>query len=206
MVIINKSFFFGAPCTKYIIKFCPHELKSSAIVLFENMISILKNYIYVPYPNNREKYLIEKWIDISNHLLAFGLKIEIDRKIKVIKISSNTKIFDCFIFIKSVKYIKLITRGVPLAIAKISLLPLYSCFIIKLSMYKIKAKVLHKNGELIHVLENLSSCAIIPYGKTVSVVGQYGKLNKIFKYFTTKSSFNLQFRAYKNVRSSLRLV
>ena len=26
-----------------------------------------------------EKYLIEKWIDISKHLLAFGLKIEIDR-------------------------------------------------------------------------------------------------------------------------------
>jgi len=198
-------FLLEAPGIKYITKFCLHELKSSFIMYFKNMISILKNYIYVPYPNSREKYLIEKWIDISKYLLAVGLRIEIDRKIKVIKISSNTKIFDCFIFIKSVKYIKLITRGVPLAIAKISLLPLYSCFIIKLSLTKIKTKLLDKNGELIHILENLSNCAIIPYGKTVSVVGQYEKLKKIIKYITSKSSFNLQFRAYKNVRNSLKL-
>jgi len=71
--------------------------------------------------------------------------------------------------------------------------------------FKIKTKLLDKNGELIHILENLSNCAIIPYGKTVSVVGQYEKLKKIIKYITSKSSFNLQFRAYKNVRNSLKL-
>lgn len=141
----------------------------------------------VMFPRHRETYIREVEEYMKKALRQKKLALNIDYHELVLSVSTTDQTRDPYALFQGRDLIKLVSRGVPLEKAAKVFEDGISCDIISLNGYtrnkaifiKRRERLLGPYGNTIKSLELLTGCYILPYGNTVSAIGDSEALKDI---------------------------
>lgn len=141
----------------------------------------------VMFPRHRETYIREIEAYLRKAMAQKKLSLSVDYHELVLSVSTTQKTRDPYGIISGRDVLKLISRGVPLAKAAAVLEDDVYCDIIQINkmvrnkdtFIKRRERLLGPYNNTIKSLELLTDCYILPYGNTVSAIGDYKKLKEV---------------------------
>lgn len=141
----------------------------------------------VMFPKHREKYIRETEEYIKKALAQKKLLATVDYHELVLKVETTQHTRDPYSIMQGRDLLKLLSRGVPLDRAlkifedeiSYDIIPINTFTRNKEIFIKRRERLLGPKGNTIKSLELLTGCYILPYGNTVSAIGEYKRLKEV---------------------------
>ncbi|OAG30621.1 ribosomal RNA assembly protein [Nematocida sp. ERTm5] len=141
----------------------------------------------VMFPKHREKYIRETEEYIRKALAQRRLALIVDYHELILKVETTPHTRDPYVIMEGRDVLKLVSRGVPLEKAirvfedgiTHDIIPINVFTRNKEIFLKRRERLIGPRGNTIKSLELLTDCYILPFGNTVSAIGNYKSLKEV---------------------------
>ncbi|KAI5161261.1 ribosomal RNA assembly protein [Nematocida ausubeli] len=141
----------------------------------------------IMFPKHREKYIRDTEEYIRKALAQKRLLLAVDYHELVLKVETTPHTRDPYVVLQGRDMLKLVSRGVPLEKAirvfedgiTHDIIPINVFTRNKEIFLKRRERLLGPRGNTIKSLELLTDCYILPFGNTVSAIGNYKSLKEV---------------------------